>query len=75
MIYCYRCCCPDQRKTKEGKIWRLLKPLYGLDDASRKFWLKVREELKSMGLKTVPGDEAFYYENKDGKLMGPYWVM
>ena len=23
-----------------------------------------------MGLKTVPGDEAFYYENKDGKLIG-----
>ena len=28
---------PDIRK--EGIIWRLMKPLYGLDDASQKFWL------------------------------------
>ena len=28
---------PDIRK--EGVIWRLKKPLYGLDDASHKFWL------------------------------------
>ena len=32
---------PDDIK-KEGKILMLLKPLYGLDDASRMFWLKVR---------------------------------
>merc|ERR1712115_524855 len=45
---------------KPGKIWRLKKPLYGLDDASRKFWLRVKEVLKKMGLKVL-GDEAFYY--------------
>ena len=60
---------PDDIK-KEGKVWKLLKPLYGLDDASRKFWLKVRETLTEFGLKTMPGDEAFYYENTDGKLKG-----
>ena len=26
----------------DGKIWKLLKPLYGLNDASRRFWLKVK---------------------------------
>ena len=35
---------PDIRK--EGLIWKLKKPLYGLDDASRKFWLQVKEVLK-----------------------------
>ena len=35
---------PDDIK-KEGKIWKLLKLLYGLDDASRKFYLKVKETL------------------------------
>ena len=44
--------------------------MYGLDDASRKFWLKVRQTLTEFGLKTMPGDEAFYYENTDGKLRG-----
>ena len=56
---------PDDIK-KEGKIWKLLKPLYGLDDASRKFYLKVKETLKELGLKTLPGYDAFCYENRDG---------
>merc|ERR1712089_85996 len=37
---------------------------------SRKFYLKVKETLQELGLKTLPGDDAFYYENRDGKLMG-----
>ena len=41
---------PDDIK-KEGKIWKLLKPLYGLDDVSRKLYLKVKEMLQKLGLK------------------------
>ena len=44
---------------KEGKIWKLLKPLYGLDDASRKFYLKIKETLQELGLKSLRGDNAF----------------
>ena len=33
---------PPKDVKKEGKIWKMKKPLYGLKDASRKFWLKVR---------------------------------
>ena len=61
---------PPNDIKKEGKIWKLLKPLYGLDDASHKFYLKVKETLQELGLKTLPGDDAFYYENRNGKLMG-----
>merc|ERR1712112_255644 len=61
---------PPEDVKKEGKIWKLLKPLYGLDDASRKFWLKVKETLSNLGMKTLPGDEAFYYENRENKLIG-----
>ena len=47
---------------KQGWIWRLKKPLYGLDDASRKFWLCVKEVfLCELGLRTIHGDEAFYF--------------
>ena len=28
---------------KSGVIWKLKTPLYGLDDASRKFWLRVKD--------------------------------
>ena len=47
-----------------------MKPLYGLDDASRKFYLTVKEMLQELGLKTLPGDDAFYYENRNGVLLG-----
>ena len=46
------------------------KPLYGLDDASRKFWLKVRVFFLKMGLKIFEGDEAFYFKNEGGKVKG-----
>ena len=41
------------------------KPLYGLNDASRKFWLRVKE----LGLRKLDGDEAVYYKlNEEGNL-------
>merc|ERR1712082_388215 len=60
---------PDDIK-KEGVVWKHLKPLYGLDDASRKFHLKVKETLQELGLKTLPGDDAIYFENRNGVLLG-----
>lgn len=32
---------PPKDVKKEGMIWKLKKPLYGLNDASHKFWLRV----------------------------------
>ena len=34
---------PPSDIKKQGIIWKLKKPLYGLDDASRKFWLRVSD--------------------------------
>ena len=59
---------PDIRN--QGIIWRLKKVLYGLDDASRKFWLRFKEVLKEIGLKVMEGDEAFYYLHQNGEFMG-----
>merc|ERR1711873_382510 len=61
---------PPSDIKKEGVIWKLLKPLYGLDDTSRKFYLKVKEMLQKLGLKTLPGDDAVYYKHKNGNLIG-----
>ena len=61
---------PSSDIKKQGIIWKLKKPLYGLDDASRKFWLWVKEVMKKIGLKVMKGDEAFYYLHKDGELVG-----
>ena len=60
---------PKDLKTA-GKVWKLKKPLYGLDDASRKFWIRVKEIFKQEGLENIDGDEAFYYKRVDGKLVG-----
>ena len=58
------------KKKKNGMLWQLKKPLYGLSDASRRFWLRVKEVFEREGLKTLPGDEAFYYKNVDGNIHG-----
>ena len=54
----------------EGKIWRLKKPLYGLNDAGRRFWLKVKKILCDQGLTKLNGDEAFYMKHQNGQLKG-----
>ena len=61
---------PPEDIRKPGIVWRLKKPLYGLDDASRKFWLRVKDVLVSIGLRVMTGDEAFYYLHEDGELKG-----
>ena len=49
---------------KPGWIWKQKKPLYGLDNTSRKFWLRVKEVfLCELVLCTINGDEAFYFLN------------
>ena len=61
---------PPKDLKKEGVVWKLKKPLYGLDDASRKFWLRVKEIFKKEGLMNVTGDEAFYFCHENGRLVG-----
>ena len=45
--------------------------MYGLNDASRKFWLRVKRIFKELGLRKLDGDEAVYYKlNEEGNLAG-----
>ena len=47
------------------------KPLYGLNDASRKFWLRVKSIFKELGLRKLVGDEAVHHKlNEEGNLAG-----
>ena len=60
---------PPLDVKKQGIIWKLKKPLYGLDEASRKIWLRVKDVfLNKLALKTVEGVEAFYFRNIIGRF-------
>ena len=61
---------PPPEKANPGKVWKLRKACYGLYDASRRWYMAVRETLLSMGMKSVSGDDAFFYLNKNGELHG-----
>ena len=61
---------PPAELQRDGHIWKLRKSVYGLCDASRKWFQSVKPELIQLGMKAVSGDEAFFSLVKDGTLVG-----
>ena len=62
---------PPKDIKRDGYIWKLKKPLYGLNDASWKFWSRVKKIFKEIGLRKLDGDEAVYYKiDEKGDLEG-----
>ena len=60
---------PPVECNKPGIVWKLRKTVYGLYDASRSWYFAVKKELKSFGMKSVSGDDAFFTLNKEGELL------
>lgn len=60
---------PPKEADDKGKLWRLLKCLYGLKDASRQWYVKVVKCLKSVGFKKSRFDAGLFYLIKDGQLI------
>ena len=61
---------PPKDIREDGIIWKLHKPLYGLNDAGRRFWIRVKKILSDNQYMTVQGGEAFYYKKDHGELSG-----
>ena len=62
---------PPKECKKPGKIWRLLRCAYGLNDASRYWYLKIKEVLIKLGCKCSKLDAAvFMYHNNENELLG-----
>ena len=58
-------------EAKEGNnLWKLLKPIYGLNDASRKFYLKLVEKIIQLGCKRSKYDYAVFYFHRNSLLEG-----
>lgn len=59
---------PPKVVKSEEKIWLLHKPFYGLNEASRKFWSKLRGVFEDTVMKRLPKDEAFYHNHNKNVL-------
>ena len=64
---------PPKDIAKRGILWKLLRPCYGLPEASLCWFLTVNKYLKEQGMKEVIMDPAAYYWTKDNKLKGMYF--
>ena len=61
---------PPVEAQENGKLWKLIKCLYGLRDASRKWYLKIENRLLTLGFKKSKYDPGFFYLIHGGKLIG-----
>ena len=61
---------PPAEAEKNDILWRLKKPVYGLSDASRAWYLKASEEIKSQGATNSAYDNALFYLRNDTDLEG-----
>ena len=61
---------PPKEAQEKDKLWKLIKCLYGLKDASRKWYFKVLSKLKELGFEQAFCDKAVFYLIKDNKLVG-----
>ena len=62
---------PPADVAPPGILWKLKKPMYGLEDASYRWYVTIKNKLLDLGCKQVLGDPAtFYWKNEEGLLAG-----
>ena len=61
---------PPPERRKDGFIWKLRKPCYGLDDASRKWFISLKSTLFELGMKQSQRESCLFYYQKENKLEG-----
>ena len=61
---------PPREADMPGKLWKLNKCLYGLKDASRKWYMRVLSKLKDLKFTKCAHDKGLFYLIKDGVLIG-----
>ena len=61
---------PPKEAGQKGKLWKLIKCLYGLKDASKNWYEKVAKKLKAAGFTVSYYDSAIFFLIKDGELIG-----
>ena len=67
---------PKEMEYESPTLWRLIHPMYGLDEASYIWYETLRDWFLARGCKQPISDPAFFYYQKDGVLCGiiALWV-
>jgi len=58
------------KEASTNKVWKLNKCVYGLSDANRYWYLKVREELLKLGAQPSQLDQGIFYWSHNGEIIG-----
>ena len=61
---------PPPEAEAKNKLWKLNKCVYGLDEASRYWYLRVKTLLLSLGLELSPFDNCVFLLKNQGDLVG-----
>ena len=61
---------PPQEKKRKGYIWQLIKPAYGLNDASRYWYETLKETLLELGMQQSLRDSCLFYFTEGNELHG-----
>ena len=58
------------KEYDNGQIWKLRKTVYGLCDAARAWYMKIRRELLSMSVEVCTLDNSLFISKEKGNLQG-----
>ena len=61
---------PPAEANNQGLLWKLKKPMYGLEDSGRQWYITLVQFLEERGCQRLPTDLACLYWHKDGILHG-----
>ena len=61
---------PPKEANLQNKLWKLKKCLYGLKDASRQWYLRLKRTLRKLGFQKSKYDGGLFFIIKDEKLLG-----
>ena len=61
---------PKEAYIKNGRVCKLKRPVYGLADASRGFYVNQSTKLVEFGMEVCKVDPAFFFYHEDGSSDG-----
>lgn len=60
---------PPGFNAPEGYVWKLKKAVYGLKQAGREWYKRIRKEFEGLGFTRSQADHCIFYKVEDGMLL------